>query len=358
MLRQQNSRHQPAAIRSKNWVWIGMAWFVCLLTLSNCAALKGQIKEDWHVENNYAVNCLQTGLWNEAKLHLHKALTIDKNKAAIYNNLGVVYEYFNLNDKAKEAYAKAVELCPEEMIYQKNLISFEADYNKTPNKKTQPRLEKKSKRKLLIKDIFIERSLEPTVKITGRGRVALFPFFKDEESKKAAQIALSAFKMNIAQESPFYLLEEDEIKAAMEGIDITLDDLEKKVKKAELCQILEVSGLFIVQVNRFTDLKQDDFDVSSYYSAEKKGFIYSRVQLVKRTLSLEIVFWLFNDQGEPLWHKEYNESAMTTYRGNDVVVPEYDKELLYKLVERPTSDFLSSIRPQQQTYKRIVVMER
>jgi hypothetical protein len=74
--------------------------------------------------NNYALWCIQHGMWKEARTHLEKAATTDSMTASLQNNLGLVYEYLNLDEKADVAYQRATALNPDQGIYRENYRRF------------------------------------------------------------------------------------------------------------------------------------------------------------------------------------------------------------------------------------------
>ncbi|MBU0600582.1 hypothetical protein KKB54_02775 [bacterium] len=76
-----------------------------------------------HLENNYALKCINLNLWHEAKYHLERAYQLNPNSSAVNNNLAVTYEYFNEIDKAKLYYQNAIKLSPHKS-YKENLNLF------------------------------------------------------------------------------------------------------------------------------------------------------------------------------------------------------------------------------------------
>jgi tetratricopeptide (TPR) repeat protein len=68
---------------------------------------------------------------DEAQIQLEKALALDTNNAAVYNNLANIYGHTGSVKKAFEYYAKAIELNPREPVYYHNfgttVFLFRAD---------------------------------------------------------------------------------------------------------------------------------------------------------------------------------------------------------------------------------------
>lgn len=341
--------------------------FSCLLVFnkgSSCASFKSQM--DYQLQNNYGVKCIELDLWNEADFHLKKALEIDKNNASVYNNLGVVYEHFNLREKAFESYCKALELVPDEKAYQKNVDLFKIDYGNKEQKieKGRKKEKRKDKKRILTKSVIIQQEIQPKVNIDGFARVGIFAFLEEaaDNSKplpEVIQILADAFRMTISQETPFYLLEDYEIKTLTEDVEISQESLKKDTKRIQLCQAIEIDGFFIINVSNLTDQQKKDFDVISSYSEKQKKFIYQPINSITRTITADIDIWFFDKQGEVLWHNKYNdESASALYKGKDVVLTDDDANLLKKLIKKPAAEFLSIIAPQKRFYNRLVVLER
>ncbi|MDI6703826.1 MAG: tetratricopeptide repeat protein [bacterium] len=84
-------------------------------------------REQWVGLNNYGVKCARLSLFHEAKVWLEEAKGLNQESATIYNNLGVVYESLDLNEKAKACYEKAIEL-DKKKVFRKNLELFNKDH--------------------------------------------------------------------------------------------------------------------------------------------------------------------------------------------------------------------------------------
>ena len=85
------------------------------------AARTRRQKENVERVNEYALWCIENGMWKEARLHLEKALAADSVSASLSNNLGVVYERLGERDKAEFAYQRARALNPRREAYRINL---------------------------------------------------------------------------------------------------------------------------------------------------------------------------------------------------------------------------------------------
>ena len=61
----------------------------------------------------------------EALYRWQRAVEIDPSYAAAWNNLGVAYEHEGRFDEAREAYEKALELEPQNLMIQQNYDLFQ-----------------------------------------------------------------------------------------------------------------------------------------------------------------------------------------------------------------------------------------
>ena len=71
--------------------------------------------------NEYALWCVEQGLWEEARIHLEQAVALDSLSASLHNNLGIVYERLGEREKARAEYEFAARLAPAKRLYQANL---------------------------------------------------------------------------------------------------------------------------------------------------------------------------------------------------------------------------------------------
>lgn len=74
--------------------------------------------------NCFALWCIEKGLWDEARVHLERAISRDSTSAALYNNLGIIYEHMGRLEDAEAAYKRAVELDPKGKLYRWNYERF------------------------------------------------------------------------------------------------------------------------------------------------------------------------------------------------------------------------------------------
>ena len=71
--------------------------------------------------NEYAYWCIEQNMWDEARLHLERAVDQDSLSASLFNNLGVIYERLGLADRADSSYVRATTLQPLSGASQANL---------------------------------------------------------------------------------------------------------------------------------------------------------------------------------------------------------------------------------------------
>jgi Flp pilus assembly protein TadD len=77
---------------------------------------------------DFGLHVAQKGLWQEARFRFERAVELDPDNAAAYNNLAVSLEEMGEFDKARAAYQKALALKPKDVYIQQNFDLFrEAD---------------------------------------------------------------------------------------------------------------------------------------------------------------------------------------------------------------------------------------
>lgn len=81
----------------------------------------GEDRERVERVNEYALWCIERGLWEEARIHLEQAVAVDSLSASLHNNLGILYERLGEREKARAAYEFAARLAPAKRLYQANL---------------------------------------------------------------------------------------------------------------------------------------------------------------------------------------------------------------------------------------------
>jgi Tfp pilus assembly protein PilF len=104
-----------------------------ILMLSGCSTL---------LRNNqlqFGIQAAQKDLWDEAIFRWKKALEVNPQSAAAYNNLAVAYEKKGMWDEAGEAYEAAIKIAPQNKYVNSNYEKFkdrlESPEKETPEKK-------------------------------------------------------------------------------------------------------------------------------------------------------------------------------------------------------------------------------
>jgi Tfp pilus assembly protein PilF len=95
-----------------------------ILALSAMPATAAKPRKQAEAEVQFGIDVAQKGLWKEAIYRWEKAIRIDPTYAAAYNDLAIAYEHEGLFDKAREAYAKALELDPGNASIKQNFEFF------------------------------------------------------------------------------------------------------------------------------------------------------------------------------------------------------------------------------------------
>ncbi|MCX6546294.1 MAG: tetratricopeptide repeat protein [Acidobacteria bacterium] len=72
----------------------------------------------------FGIKVAEQGLWKEAVYRWERAVALDPEYAAAFNNLAIAYETAGLFDKAKKAYERAIELDPKNMYIRQNFDLF------------------------------------------------------------------------------------------------------------------------------------------------------------------------------------------------------------------------------------------
>ncbi len=87
-------------------------------------------------EADFGISVAQKGLWREAMYRWEKAVELDPQYAAAYNNLAIAYEHEGEFAKARKAYEKALELDPKNNFIRQNYEFFKEINDRTSHPKT------------------------------------------------------------------------------------------------------------------------------------------------------------------------------------------------------------------------------
>jgi Tfp pilus assembly protein PilF len=96
--------------------------FALLLVPAAAAFANDRSKAKEQVE--FGIKVAQNGLWNEALYRWQKAVQIDPEYAAAWNNLAIAYEHEGRFEEAKQAYQKALQLEPKNLMIRQNYDLF------------------------------------------------------------------------------------------------------------------------------------------------------------------------------------------------------------------------------------------
>ena len=81
-------------------------------------------RSDAREQVDFGINVAQRGLWREAIYRWEKAVELDPNYAAAFNDLGIAYEHEGQLEKARKAYEKALALDPNNANIRQNYDLF------------------------------------------------------------------------------------------------------------------------------------------------------------------------------------------------------------------------------------------
>jgi Tfp pilus assembly protein PilF len=101
-----------------------IAFAALVLALAAPLALAGGPRGEAQAQVQFGIDVAQRGLWKEALYRWEKAVQLDPQYAAAYNNLAVAYEHEGMFEKARKAYDKALELDPKNVSIRQNYEFF------------------------------------------------------------------------------------------------------------------------------------------------------------------------------------------------------------------------------------------
>src|SRR5438093_12002819 len=102
----------------------------CLATFFTVAAVVSaspsfaDARSDARAQVEFGIDVAERGLWREAMYRWERAVELDPNYAAAYNNLAIAYEHEGQFAKARRAYQKALELDPNNAQIRQNFDLF------------------------------------------------------------------------------------------------------------------------------------------------------------------------------------------------------------------------------------------
>lgn len=106
------------------------AWMVVLLLLAGAWPAYADRRSDAKDQVEFGIAVAQRGLWKEATYRWQKAVEIDPDYGAAWNNLGIGFEQLGKFDDARKAYEKALELDPNNSYIRNNYDLFREIYDR------------------------------------------------------------------------------------------------------------------------------------------------------------------------------------------------------------------------------------
>ncbi len=111
--------------------------FAALVFASGASLLHAATREQQAREQTqFGITVAQKGLWREALYRWEKAVELDPQYAAAYNNLAIACEHEGAFDKARKAYEKALELDPKNAFIRQNYDFFKEINDRSSRPKT------------------------------------------------------------------------------------------------------------------------------------------------------------------------------------------------------------------------------
>ena len=98
-------------------------------------ALDDDARSDAKEQVEFGIKVARNGLWKEAAYRWEKAVQIDPTYAAAWNNLAIAFEQQGNFDRARDAYEKAVELDPKNLLFRQNYDLFKEINDRTKRRR-------------------------------------------------------------------------------------------------------------------------------------------------------------------------------------------------------------------------------
>jgi Tfp pilus assembly protein PilF len=101
-----------------------LAFGVLAFLLASAPAYADKARNDAKAQVDFGISVAQRGLWREAIFRWKKAVEIDPNYAAAWNNLAIAYEHEGQFESARDAYERALKLDPTNNFIHQNYDFF------------------------------------------------------------------------------------------------------------------------------------------------------------------------------------------------------------------------------------------
>ncbi len=86
---------------------------------------------------DFGITVAQKGLWREAIFRWKKAVELDPNYAAAWNNLAIGYEHEGQFESARDAYERALKLEPNNSMIRQNYDFFKEINDRAKSRTTR-----------------------------------------------------------------------------------------------------------------------------------------------------------------------------------------------------------------------------
>ncbi len=96
----------------------------CALAAAGGTTALADTRADARAQVEFGIEVVHRGLWLEAIYRWERAVELDPDYAAAWNNLGIAYEHEGRFDQAREAYERALDLEPDNLMIQQNYDLF------------------------------------------------------------------------------------------------------------------------------------------------------------------------------------------------------------------------------------------
>src|SRR5678815_308471 len=116
---------------------IPIATLITLGSLLSVSPAFADARSDARSQVEFGISVAERGLWREAIYRWEKAIELDPNYAAAYNDLAIAYEHEGQLEKARKAYEKAIELEPNNTQVRQNYELFKEINDRTSQGKEQ-----------------------------------------------------------------------------------------------------------------------------------------------------------------------------------------------------------------------------
>jgi len=111
-------------------VAIGGAAPLSLQASAPAARAGADARSDAKAQVEFGIKVAQKKLWREATYRFEKAVELDPTYAAAWNNLAIAYEEQGNFTEANKAYAKAIDIDPDNPLIRQNYDLFKEIYDR------------------------------------------------------------------------------------------------------------------------------------------------------------------------------------------------------------------------------------